>query len=321
MTIQGIVVDTICSQLKESYIERCIESFPRLVSIPLADEDSNEEIQEVHVLIGLDHYYDIINGKIIRGKSGPIAVGSKFGFILSGAINGLRTIKSSTNLTHLLKIDDISNEEIYNEVKKFWEIESIGVKDEMGDEFKVNLEKRSDRYYVGLPWKDDHAFLCDNYDTARKRLICNLSILQKNQQLKKDYCEVMKNQEKLGIIEEVEKENVSPVGRTYYMPHAVLRRNKETTKTRIVFDGSSKGTGPSLNDCLHSGITTFTDLFSTLLRFYYIGMLAVIEKAFLSIGIRKEERDALRFLWVKDIDEAVLNIRHMRFTSLLWYHQ
>ena len=75
----------------------------------------------------------------------------------------------------------MTNEKIYSEVKKFWEIESIGVKDE--DEkkaFDVKVEKRSDRYYVNLPWKKEHPILCDNYEMSYKRLKSNLKGMQKN---------------------------------------------------------------------------------------------------------------------------------------------
>ena len=108
-----------------------MKSFPHLVGLPLADEDTDEELQEVHVLIGLDHYHDIITGDIIRGKEGPMAVGSKFGYILSGAIQGAHERPSNVQLTQVLRIEEVTNEKIYSEVKKFWEIESIGIMDEL----------------------------------------------------------------------------------------------------------------------------------------------------------------------------------------------
>ena len=47
------------------------------------------EIQDDHhsdtvdVLIGSDHYWRFMYGEIIRGDSGPVAVSSKFGWVLS----------------------------------------------------------------------------------------------------------------------------------------------------------------------------------------------------------------------------------------------
>ena len=224
------------------------------------------------------------------------------------------------NFAHVLRVEDVSNEEIYEEVTKFWEIESREVKENVEKEvFDVNLEKRVDRYYVNLTWKVDNPMLCDNYEASRKRLTSILSRMQKNPQLMKSYCGIMRSQEDSGVIEEVKKNEESVVGKTYYMPHhAILREDKETSKTRIVFDGSSKSGGPSLNGCLHSGNTTFTDLLATLLKFrcYKIGMVTDIQQAFLSIGIKEEDRDALRFLWVTDPGSESPVLRHMRFTRV-----
>lgn len=75
------------------------------------------------------------------------------------------------------------------------------------------------------------------------------------------------------------------------MPHhAVIKEDRETTKVRVVYDASSKEQGLSLNESLENGTTTFTDLFAVLVRFrsYNVGILADIEKAFLSIGVKEE---------------------------------
>ena len=54
-----------------------------------------------------------------------------------------------------------------------------------------------------------------------------------------------------------------------YPHHAVIRRDAETTKLRIVYDASSKETknGTSLNDCLHTGPSLNPLLFDILVRF------------------------------------------------------
>ena len=215
------------STLRGSRLKGRVESFPHLRNLPLADEDSRSDVQEVDVLIGLDFYHDIISGETIRGGDGPVATKSIFGYIISGAIeaDAQRNVAKSY-LTTVLKVEHVSNEEIYSEVKKFWENEAIGIKEETEDEgFNINIEKRNDRYYVNLPWKKDHGMLCDNYELSRKRLMNILKKLQKQPELLKEYCDVMDYQEKRGIIEEVvDNKNTCLVGRTYYMPHhAVIK--------------------------------------------------------------------------------------------------
>ena len=68
----------------------------------------------------------------------------------------------------------------------------------------------------------------------------------------------------------VEKVTDYEVGATHYLPHrSVIREDKETTKTRILFDASCKIRvgGPSLNDILESGPPLTPLLADVLLRF------------------------------------------------------
>jgi len=73
----------------------------------------------------------------------------------------------------------------------------------------------------------------------------------------------------------------------------------------MVFDASSSTNGPSLNDCLHPGPSLTTTLFGVLLRFRAknIGLVADLEKAFNQIILNKKDRDFVRFLWLKNINE------------------
>lgn len=69
-----------------------------------------------------------------------------------------------------------------------------------------------------------------------------------------EYNRVIKEQIAKGIIKIVEDPNVVLGERVHYLPHhAVVRRDKETTKVRVEFDVSAKTTGLSLNECLHVG--------------------------------------------------------------------
>ena len=93
--------------------------------------------------------------------------------------------------------------------------------------------------------------------------------------------------------------------KVHYLPHqAVIRKEAETTKLRVVFDASSKEgkRGTSLNDCLHVGPPLTPLLYDIFLRFREnrTGIVADIEKAFLNIEVDRKARDCLRFLWVED---------------------
>ena len=75
----------------------------------------------------------------------------------------------------------------------------------------------------------------------------------------------------------------------------------------MVYDASSsRSGGPSLNDCLYTGPKFNQNVFDILLRFcsYQVALTADIEKAFLMISINPRDCDALRFLWVDDVQHG-----------------
>ena len=107
------------------------------------------------------------------------------------------------------------------------------------------------------------------------------------------------------------------------MPHhGVVRKDKQTTKLRVVYDGSAPpGDGElSINDCLHPGPNLIPKLLDVLVKFRYhpVALSADIEKAFLMISINKNDRNMLRFLWFEEPPNPNSEIIHLRFTRLVF---
>ena len=101
----------------------------------------------------------------------------------------------------------------------------------------------------------------------------------------------------------------------FYLPHyAVFREDKQTTKTKIVFDGSAKDSaGVSLNTCIQGGPALQPDLVGILLRFRrnQVAITGDIEKMFLQIVLKDTDRDSHHYLW-RDLDlEATPKVYRM----------
>ena len=111
-----------------------------------------------------------------------------------------------------------------------------------------------------------------------------------------EYARTIKEQLQTGIIESVvELEGSKDI---HYLPRReVVRKDAVTKKVRVVYDASSKEgkNGTSLNDCLHVAPSLNPLLFDILLKFrsHNIALVGNIEKAL-------EDRDSLRFLWMRD---------------------
>ena len=119
----------------------------------------------------------------------------------------------------------------------------------------------------------------------------------------------------------VDPSDIGSMGITHYLPHhAVIKEDKQTSKLRIVYDASARSNGPSLNDCLYAGPTFGQNIMDILLRFriHRVAVISDIEKAFLMVSVSEEDRDALRFLWIHDINAQLPRLVIMRFARVVF---
>jgi hypothetical protein len=152
---------------------------------------------------------------------------------------------------------------------------------------------------VKLPTKIKPNQLGTSCLSAEQRLRAIECRLERDPDLKSQYHNFMKEYEELGHMEpETSQEGKSTC---YYLPHhPVFKETSSTTKTRVVFDGSSKtSNGLSLNYILHVGATVQQDLYSTVLWFrtHEVCFTADIAKMYRQIVVRPQDRDLQRILW------------------------
>ena len=303
--VTAYVVPAICSISNQS-IDLHQRQYSHLQSLKLADEITHSSDLHIDLLIGADCYSSFITGEIVRGhsSSGPVALGTKIGYVLSGPVQATSYANDSTvnfSETHVLMVtSEIVQENILErEIKAFWDLESLGIKSNepaVYDNFLKDITFDGIRYEVRLPFKETHPPLPDNYQLSKTRLESLVRHLKSNPELFRQYDQVIQEQ-----LEDI-------------------RTDKKTSKLRVVYDASAKKDGPSLNDCLYAGPSLIPLIFDILLRFHLqtIGITSDIEKAFLNVSIAPQDRDFLRFLWMDDITKDNLEIAIRRFTRVVF---
>ena len=135
LEITALNFPVICSPLTKRRPKRVnINNYPHLQGLELAD--SSESQCGIDILIGSDHYWEIVTGETIRGNSGPMAINSKFGWLLSAPTNFSCSSNESNTVSNLIisggpRFNEANDkDEIVDTLKTFWETESTGILDD-----------------------------------------------------------------------------------------------------------------------------------------------------------------------------------------------
>lgn len=254
------------------------------------------------LLIGSDFYYEFDLNVVDTLSSGFKLINSKLGLLVAGKSNN--PIKNNNMVNSVITLN--ANLELETSISNYFSLESLGILEKPIAKNKTsileNISFNGDRFECNLPWRSFPPELPNNFGLSAGRLHSVVKKLKKNPNLLKKYDEIIKNQLKEEIIEKVsgaDKESV-----IHYLPHQpVYREDKD--KLRIVYDASSKSSTKvnSLNECLESGEFLLKNLAGILIRFRIPKVVVAcdIQQAFLQIEIKREDRDATRFLWYEDV--------------------
>ena len=330
LTVRAVCMPFICAPVQEQFPLKAIQQYDHLQGLALADDCAGGA--DIDMLLGADVYWQIVTGDIVRGPLGPVAVATKFGWVLSGPSSHVREANStsvsmvSACSTHVLacSLSD-PTDSLLCQLQQFWKIESLGILSagpSVLELFQQTIRHDGERYTVNLPWREGHRALPDNYQLCQRRLQSTLKRLRNNPAVQKEYDSVIQDQIARGIVEKVESTEGDIAGEVHYLPHhPVIRQDKLTTKVRVVYDASAKvGKAPSLNECLHAGPSLIEHITDILLRFriHRVALIGDIEKAFLMVGINESDRDVLRFLWVDDVSANDPKTVVLRFTRVVF---
>ena len=164
--------------------------------------------------------------------------------------------------------------------------------------------------------------LPNDFQLSLDRLNSLYSRLEKDPEILAEYTRIIDEQVKLGIVEYVPEQEQThefiEQNNVHFLPHfAVIRKDRETTRLRIVFDGSAKTTDRdySFSDYLETGPNSLPQLFDVLTSFRsnLIAFTSDVEKAFLQVSVKADDRDTLRFFWYETDSNGELKLLQLRF--------
>ncbi|XP_045456195.1 uncharacterized protein LOC123666030 [Melitaea cinxia] len=284
-----------------------IQQFKLPKNIQLADPTFDQPAP-VEIIIGADVFWDILGSEQRSlGPNNPKLRSSKLGWLIGGPISTSTNIHKSnynqclSNLSYFNKID--------SQLSKFWELESVPQDPILSDADKEcenhfirhTYRLPSGRFCVRLPLANTPDVLGDSYTLAKRRFLNLEKRLNKKPEMKSQYSNFINEYAQLGHLEKISTSNL---GTSYFLcHHAVFKANSESTKLRVVFDGSARtSSGLSVNDIQLKGPNIQDSLFSILIRArqYKYLLTGDIEKMYRQILLHEEDRNLQLILWRED---------------------
>ncbi|XP_073944568.1 uncharacterized protein [Choristoneura fumiferana] len=294
------------------------QPWPHLQGLQLADPTWFTS-GPIDLLLGVKEYARIVQQHLIKGPPGtPSAHKTDLGWILFGEVSS-----KAQEATHLVMHHQVDVEDM---LKSIWEIDT-GTKRHLTQEERLceeNYEKtisrnKEGRYIVKLPFKTDNPQSPDGNtkEIATNRFLQLEKRFKKSPDLKAEYTKVIKDYIDQGHMEEIPEEE-KETNKSVYLPHhAVVREDKETSRTRVVFDASCKGTNNiSLNEELMVGPQLQDDLRNLLMRWRMkkIAFVADVAQMYRQVLVTSEDTDYQRILWRENESEDLREYRLLRVT-------
>ncbi|KRY86531.1 hypothetical protein T4D_7652 [Trichinella pseudospiralis] len=253
--IQALTTKTLCEPRISA------RGWPHLRDLGMVDEE--EEYLTVHVVIGVDYFFRMLESTIVRaGDDVPVAVETCLGWVICGPQT------ASQLLTPTVRADKSADTEWDQLLRKFWELEAIGISSEeeqslsgleRGD-FERNLSFDGVRY---TPGPSEAEARSEKMGGVRR---CYPIVIRRRLGGRRSGC---------------------------WTVGTHLKGSSGEVKCRVVFDGSARFWDISLNDLPDAGPKLQADLLGIVIRFqrYRIGLQADIQKMYLQVALHEADRD------------------------------
>ena len=152
----------------------------------------------------------MVNGNVHKHhETGIAVVNSKLGWLVNGTVgDDRREINVNLVNSHVMKIECQRSEDksLSDQINNFWSLDAVGIAENeisIYENFTRKIEFKDGRYSVELPVKESHPVL-PNYTLCKKRLENLKRRLDDDEELKRKYEKVFKEQLDCGIIERTE---------------------------------------------------------------------------------------------------------------------
>lgn len=305
--ISCLVVDKITENLPLVTLDSGAFNVPK--NIQLADPTFYCSAP-IDMLIGAELFFSLLCVGQFALENGLVFQKTHFGFIAGGPVAANNPRKNPVSYTSCNLSTIPPNNKVDNLLVKFFEVESSGTEflneDNKMSRENIMVEKhftdhvlrtKEGRFIVKLPTRQPDLNIGETKSMALKRFYNIERKLQKDSKLKIEYTKFIKEYSSLSHMELISE---IPKNHCYLPHHAVLKPEHLTTKLRIVFDASAKGSNQkSLNDNLLGGPVVQRSLFAILLQFrtYLYTLSADIEKMYRQILVSSSDAKYQLILW------------------------
>ena len=337
-TINSTVVDLQLSDIenRETHKWRNVyivdnDQLPTVKEHPKQIADKYGHLRDIHMpqlnnlnveaLLGCDMYALIIAREIREGNTEqPIAVRSRLGWTVAGPNQHC----TPTNDVYFCQTCESHDQQLFEDVKSWWKVESYGPRAATEDpttndedkalEILADTCRKTDegRFETGLLWKSTEE-LPNNRIYAENHLKSLQRKLKEDDDLAQLYRkEIQKDLDK-GYIKEINGEQEED-NTKWFLPHYGIVSPAKPGKIRRIANAAAVFNGTCLNDHLLPGPALLNDLVGIILRSREKPILitADIEGFFMQVGVRKEDRKFLRFLWNDDFNKPPKEFEYQR---------
>lgn len=300
--IHCYVLPKIASSLPNVNIN--ISHFEIPPNVRLADPTFNLS-KEVDLLLGVDIFWSLLCIGQIKCQNGVLLQKTKLGWIVSGSFSAPK----QNHVTSYLTLNTL-----HDQLQQFWKIDEFVTKKPYltpAEEYCETLFKTTTtrdlngKFIVRIPVKPNINDLGDSSEVARSRFLSLERKFERDDAYKNSYVSCIndyKIQNHVALSNEITEIS-------FLLPHhAVIKETSETTKVRVVFDGSCKvDNGLPINQLQYAGPTIQDDLFSIITRFrtHEYVITADITQMYRQVWVHPDDTKYQRIIWRDDPDKPI----------------